>query len=564
MNKRWVEKDSSEEEVKALQEALQLKSPILPRLFIQRNLRTSDEVKNFLNPSLEDLHDPFIMKDMHQAVERIENAILNQEKIMIYGDYDVDGTTSVSLVYLFLSQLYNNIEYYIPNRYKEGYGISIRGLDYANQQGVKLIIALDCGIKAIDKVEYAKGLGIDMIICDHHLPGDKIPNAVAVLDPKVPGCEYPYKELSGAAIGFKLCQAFASTKGISKEQLYPFLDLVVVSLAADIVPLTGENRILSYFGLKQLTENPRPGLKSLIQLSGVKGRVTISDIVFKIGPRINAAGRMEDATDAVKLLIGTANHDNRANAAVLQQHNDVRKDLDRDITEQALEMLRQEPGDNYSSVLHSQDWHKGVIGIVASRLIEQYYRPAVVLTGSGDSVSGSARSVRGFDLYEAIEACSDLLHQFGGHKYAAGLTMSEENVPAFKERFEAIAREKITEEMRTPIIEYDVNLPLAHANYGLINKILRFEPFGPGNPKPIFLTQDMKTACPPRVVGQTHLKVAFKQGFTRLNAIGFGLGEWASDLDFKQIDALYTLEENEWNNQKSLQMSLKDLKFSSQ
>jgi single-stranded-DNA-specific exonuclease len=562
MSKVWVEKSADSQKVRALQEALGMKSDIVPRLLVQRGIEDFDTAKKFFRPSLDHLYNPFLMKDMDKAVKRIEEALQSNERILIFGDYDVDGTTAVSLVYSFFSSFYDKLDYYVPNRYAEGYGVSIKGIDWAKERGVTLIIALDCGIKAIDKVSYAKELGIDFIICDHHRPGSELPDALAVLDPKRDDCNYPFKELSGAAIGFKLCQAFAKErKHISDESLFTLLDLVAVSIAADIVPIEDENRTLAFFGLRQLSQAPRPGLSSLIELSGLKPPITISDIVFKIGPRINAAGRMQDGKEAVRLLIGEAMGYTLKQAEVLQQHNDDRRQLDRDTTSAALAMISEDRELQYSSVVFSPDWHKGVIGIVASRLIEHFYRPTIVLTAHEGKVSGSARSVKGFDIYQAIEACSDLLEQFGGHTYAAGLTMPEENFPQFKMQFESVVRERITEEMMIPQIEYDDDIPLWAINHQVYKLLSQFEPFGPGNPRPVFVSRNVYLALEPRVVGEEHLKLVFRQEGITVDAIGFGLGHLAEKLDNRPLDVIFSLQENVWRGKSTIQMNLKDLKF---
>lgn len=545
--------------------------PILAQLLVQRGVNTFDEAKHFFRPSMSDLHDPFLMKDMDKAVERISTAILNKEKILVYGDYDVDGTTAVSLVYTFLHNQYVNVEYYIPDRYKEGYGISLQGIDYAKENGCNLIIALDCGIKSIDKIEYANKLGVDFIICDHHRPGSELPNAVAVLDPKRADCEYPYKELSGCGVGFKLIQAIAQQKGILFEDLNQYLDLVAVSIAADIVPITGENRILAYFGLKLLNENPRPGFKAILDLSNFKkDEITVNDVVFLIAPRINAAGRIESGKSAVELLV--SKNDNVAGLLGdgINEHNLKRKDLDSSITEHALQLIEESEDHKYrkSTVLYNSAWHKGVIGIVASRLTEKYYRPTIVLTKSNDEnnmVSGSARSVKDFDVYNAIESCSDLLEQFGGHMYAAGLTMKEENVQEFIERFEEVVSSTIEDRMLVREVEIDAELNLNDINQKFFNILKQFAPFGPGNMSPNFKSSKVRDNGRGKVVGNNHLKLTLVQHEdyqSTFDAIAFQLGHHHPQVEQQDdFEIVYHIEENNFNNRTTLQLNIKDLKF---
>ena len=545
--------------------------PILAQLLVQRGVNTFDEAKHFFRPSLSDFLDPFLMKDMDKAVERISNAILNKEKILVYGDYDVDGTTAVSLVYTFLHNQYVNVEYYIPDRYKEGYGISIQGIDYAKENGCNLIIALDCGIKSIDKIEYANKLGVDFIICDHHRPGSELPDAVAVLDPKRTDCEYPYKELSGCGVGFKLIQAIAQQKGIPFEDLTQYLDLVAVSIAADIVPITGENRILAFYGLKLLNENPRPGFKAILDLSNFKkDEITVNDVVFLIAPRINAAGRIESGKSAVELLV--SKNDNVAGLLGdgINEHNLKRKDLDASITEHALQLIEESEDHQYrkSTVLYNSAWHKGVIGIVASRLTEKYYRPTIVLTKSNDEnnmVSGSARSVKDFDVYNAIESCSDLLEQFGGHMYAAGLTMKEENVQEFIERFEEVVSSTIEDRMLVREVEIDAELNLNDINQKFFNILKQFAPFGPGNMSPIFKSSNLRDNGRGKVVGNNHLKLTLVQHEdyqSTFDGIAFQLGHHHPQVEQQDaFEVVYHIEENNFNNRTTLQLNIKDLKF---
>ena len=566
LTKRWViQQVDDAEAVERLSSELNI-NKTLARLLVLRGVKTFDEARNFFRPDASHLHDPFLMRDMDKAVNRLLDAIETGEKILIYGDYDVDGTTSVALVYSFLKNYYPHIGYYIPDRYKEGYGISTAGIDYARENDFKLIIALDCGIKSIDKVDYAISLGIDFIICDHHLPGEEVPKAVAVLDPKQEGCDYPYKELSGCGIGFKLMQGYCIKQGISIDALLKYIDLVVVSIAADIVPITGENRTLACLGLKKLNTNPIPGLKALLELQKLNRELTISDIVFIIGPRINAAGRIENGARAVELLI--AEHiDNAAlPSADINENNDTRRDLDRAITLSALDMIQNDDRYNNrrSTVVYSPDWHKGVIGIVASRLTEVYYRPTIVLTQSGDYVAGSARSVKGFDVYEAILACSDLLIQFGGHKFAAGLTMHTDNVDAFIEKFEDIVSATITEESLTPEIEVDAEINFNEITSKFYDVLRQFAPFGPGNMNPVFLTKDVKDRGYGRVVGADHLKLDLQQENPNIffNAIAFGQGHQLEKIMRKlPFDVCYAIEPNEWQGKITLQLNVKDMAF---
>jgi len=535
-------------------------------LLAQRGISSPAEAGAFFRPQAAQLHDPFLMQGMQQAVERIERALGDGERIMVYGDYDVDGTTAVALVYSFLKRFTGNLTFYIPDRYAEGYGISDRGIDHAAAEGVGLIIALDCGIKSIDKARRAAGKGIDLIICDHHRPGDELPQATAVLDPLRPDCDYPCKVLSGCGIGFKLVQAIAHRNGIGFSDLEPLLDLVAVSTACDIVPITGENRVLAHLGLRQLNEHPRPGMKAMMNMATLRRRMHVNDLVFAIGPRINAAGRIEHGRQAVELLLS---HDLAQAEQIglrIDANNSTRQDLDKEITRQALEMIDADDRsrDAWSTVLFNREWHKGVIGIVASRLVDVHYRPTIVLTESQGKAAGSARSVKGFDVYQAISACGDLLEQFGGHMYAAGLTLPLENVEAFRARFEGIVRETLGEELRTPEEEVDLELPLAVVNDRLLNIVQHMAPFGPGNMRPVFLSRGLKEAGGARIVGENHLKLTlFDPGDPRrrFDAIAFRQGH---HLDLVRgggpFSALYVLEENEWQGRKSLQLNIKDIK----
>jgi len=565
MEKRWVLKQQGcPVAIDSLTSELKI-NPILINLLVQRGITSYDDARNFFRPSLDHLHDPFLMKDMDLAVARIEEAIRQRENILVYGDYDVDGTTAVALTYSFLKTLHGNIHYYIPDRYKEGYGISTQGIDWAKENNYSLIIALDCGIKSIDKVAYANEQGIDFIICDHHRPGAELPAAVAILDPKRNDCEYPYKELSGAGIGFKLIQAIAQQNNMPFTHLEQFLDLVAISIAADIVPITGENRILAYFGLQKVNSQPRPGVKAILELSSFKKELTISDVVFTIAPRINAAGRMEHGNKAVELLISKNEDLASFLGDDINENNLKRKDLDAAITEHALKIVEEDEGfaARKSTVVYSPDWHKGVIGIVASRLTDKYYRPTIVLTKSNGHVSGSARSVKDFDVYNALESCSDLLDQFGGHKYAAGLTMKEENVEPFRQRFEEVVASMITEQMLTREMEVDCVLNLSDITPGFYKILKQFAPFGPGNMSPLFRSDSVRDNGKGKIVGNNHLKLSVLQDKRQgtFDGIGFQLGHHHPQIESAPFDIVYHIEENTFNGRTNLQLNIKDLKF---
>jgi len=567
MQKRWVVKPQGDQEtIESLSNDLRI-NKLLVNLLIQRGVKTYEEARGFFRPSIEHLHDPFLMKDMDKAIDRINDAITNKEHILVYGDYDVDGTTAVSLVYTFLKTISGNIFYYIPDRYKEGYGISTAGIQWAKDNGYSLIIALDCGIKSNDKIDFANSLNVDFIICDHHRPGAELPAAYAVLDPKREDCNYPYKELSGCGVGFKLVQAFAQKNHIPFSQIEQYLDLVAISIAADIVPITGENRILAFFGLQLLNREPRPGIKAILELGGIKRELTINEIVFAIAPRINAAGRIQSGTKAVELLISKNEDLAGFLGDDIDEQNTTRKGLDQSITEQALLQILEDKkfSERRSTVVYNSEWHKGVIGIVASRLIDKYYRPTIVLTKSNGMVSGSARSVKDFDVYNAIESCSDLLEQFGGHMYAAGLTMKEENVPAFIQRFEEVVSNTIEEKMRVREIEIDAELNLNEITPAFFKILKQFAPFGPGNLSPIFLTNAVRDNGRGRVVGNNHLKLALTQEGTNPSAfdgIAFQLGHHHPMVEQQEsFDVVYHVEENTFNNRTTLQLNIKDLKF---
>ncbi|WP_299521850.1 single-stranded-DNA-specific exonuclease RecJ [uncultured Lutibacter sp.] len=536
----------------------------IAKLLVNRGIETFEQAKDFFRPNLNNLHNPYLMKDMDCAVSRIEKAISEGENILIYGDYDVDGTTSVSLVSSYLKTIHPNVATYIPDRYAEGYGISFQGIDYAEDNGITLIIALDCGIKAIDQVNYAKEKGIDFIICDHHRPGDKIPNAVAVLDPKQEDCEYPYKELCGCGVGFKLVQALASNQGKTIDDLVEYLDLVATAIAADIVPITGENRILAYFGLQVINQNPRTGIKAMIQ-QVKKEEFTITDVVFIIAPRINAAGRIKHGNYAVELLTEMDFDTAVKFASEIEKNNTDRKELDKTITNEALQQITDNSEEQtFSTVVYAENWHKGVIGIVASRLIETYYRPTLVFTKSGDKLAASARSVKGFDVYNALEQCSEFIEQFGGHKYAAGLTLEPSNYENFKAKFEEVVKNTLPEELRTPEISIDSEINLDEVTPKFFRILKQLEPFGPQNMKPIFMSGGLRDNGYGKKVGadETHLKLNIFQGSDQktYNAIGFSMGEkhqiTANGNSFK---AVFNIDENHWNGYTSLQLLLKDI-----
>ncbi len=567
MEKIWrIKEHPDSRKIENLSKDLNI-SKELAYLLVQRGIETFDQAKAFFRPQLSGLHDPFLMKDMVKAVDRLQKAIMNKEKILVYGDYDVDGTTSVATVYSFLANFHPHLDFYVPDRYKEGYGISIRGIDYAVKQNFDLVIALDCGIKAVDKIEYANSKGLDFIICDHHTPGDKIPDAVAVLDPKRADCPYPYKELSGCGVGFKLIQAFAQKANVEESMVLDMLDLVAVSIASDIVPITGENRILAYYGLKKLNENPRTGLQTLKEVAGVKDvELTITDVVFKLGPRINAAGRIDTADTSVKLLISNDYENANEIAQKINHYNTSRQNLDHNITEEALQMIKNNKNlrNAKTTVLYSENWHKGVIGIVASRLIENYYRPTVVLTESHGKVSGSARSVDGFNLYEAIDACSHLLDSFGGHKFAAGLTLQYDKLEEFKRCFEQVVAQSLTKEQMLPNIEIDMELPLSSITPKFYRIMTQMEPFGPENLSPVFVTRNVLTTEKTKIVGKTmeHLRLEVTDGNnTTIQGIAFGMAEFYEKITSGiPFDICYHIVENNFNGRTSLQLMIKDIK----
>lgn len=561
---RWTLKPKPEEN-KVIQLAKDLGvEESIAFLLVQRGMETFEDAKLFFRPSLDQLHDPFLMKDMDLAVARIEKAIANEENILVFGDYDVDGTSAVALMSSFLLSYYPNVATYIPDRYDEGYGISFKGIDFAHDNNFSLIIALDCGIKAIEKVAYANEKSIDFIICDHHRPGDKLPNAFAVLDPKRDDCNYPYDELCGCGVGFKLIQALAGKRGLHIEDLLLYLDLVATAIGADIVPITGENRVLAYFGLQVINSNPRAGFQAIIQ-NLKKEKLCINDVVFIIAPRINAAGRMKHGQHAVDLMTEINVEQAVLYAKEIEEFNTDRRSADQDITLQALELIKTNGEENrFTTVVYQEDWHKGVIGIVASRLTETYYRPTLVFTKSGDKLAASARSVKHFDVYNAIEACEDCLEQFGGHKYAAGLTLLPEQFEAFKQKFEEVVAATIDKKLLTPEISIDMEIDLHQITPKFYRVLKQFGPFGPGNMTPVFLTQNLKDTGWGKQVGteSNHLRVTLQQTNTNtFVGIGFGMGDKLDIIsDKKAFKAVYSLDENEWNGTTTIQLRLRDLK----
>ena len=569
MNHKWNYQPPSQEQTEAAK-ALAKETginPVLCKLLLERGITSAAEAKRFFRPQLSELHDPFLMKDMSIAVERLNQAMGKKERILVYGDYDVDGTTAVALVYKFLQQFYSNIVYYIPDRYNEGYGVSVKGVDYAYETGVKLIIVLDCGIKAVEEIAYAKEKGIDFIICDHHVPDDVLPPAVAILNAKRPDATYPYEHLSGCGVGFKFMQAFALNNGIEFNQLTPLLDLVAVSVASDIVPIMGENRVLTYHGLKQLNSNPSVGLKAIIDICGLSEKeITVGDIVFKIGPRINASGRIQNGKEAVELLIEKDFSSALEKANLINQYNETRKDLDKTMTEEANHIVDSLEGlaDRRTIVIYNEAWHKGVIGIVASRLTEIYYRPAVVLTRTDNLATGSARSVSGFDVYKAIENCRDLLENFGGHTYAAGLSMKVENVEEFTHRFETYVSEHILPEQTSAVIDIDAEIDFRDITPKFHADLKKFNPFGPDNHKPVFCTHNVYDYGTSKVVGrdQEHIKLELVDNKSNnvMNGIAFGQSSQARYIKTKRsFDICYTIEENT-HKRGEVQLQIEDIK----
>ncbi|QEC67611.1 single-stranded-DNA-specific exonuclease RecJ [Panacibacter ginsenosidivorans] len=560
MQKRWNIKKENEQDSATLSKALKI-HPALCKILVQRGFNTFDKAKSFFRPQLSDLHAPWLMKDMRLAVQRIEGAINNKENILVFGDYDVDGTTAVACMYRFLKNQYSNVEFYIPHRYREGYGVSKAGIDFAKENNFTLIISLDCGIKSVDLITYAKTLGIDFIVCDHHLPDIEVPPAVAILNPKQKDCNYPYKELCGCGVGFKLIQALCETWQLPDTYFLEFLDLVATAIAADIVPVTGENRVLAFYGLKKVNENPCTGIKALLKLAAQEKEVHITNLVFIVAPRINAAGRMDDAKKAVQLFIENDFDKALEYAEMLHNDNTDRREADSNITEEALAIIQNDVSliNRKTTVVYRDHWHKGVVGIVASRLIESYYRPTIVLTKSGDIVAGSARSVPGFNLYEAIHACRQSLLGYGGHFAAAGMTLLEENVKAFADKFEEVVHNTITEESLIPEIVIDAAINFRDITQTFYSIILQMEPFGPGNMRPVFITRNAGETGFSKVVKEKHVRFVARQDGITLTGIGFNLAEKFHLLQKdKPFDIVYTLDMNEWNGQQSLQLRVID------
>jgi len=567
MQKRWKILNAPEEEVKQLQLSLKV-SPLICKMLVQRGIRTFEEAKNYFRPQLNQLHDPWLMKDMRRACNRIFEAFGKKEKILVFGDYDVDGTTAVACMYQFLQKNYipSLVDFYIPHRYREGYGISKMGIDFAKENGFSLIISLDCGIKSVELIAYAKQLGIDFIVCDHHLPEAELPPAVAILNPKQKDCAYPYKELCGCGVGFKLITALSAELQLPPEDYYCYLDLVATAIAADIVPITGENRVLAFYGIKKVNENPGNGIKALIELSGVKKTTLhITNLVFVIAPRVNAAGRMDDARKAVQMFIEEDYTKALAFAEMLHNDNTDRKEADSNITEEALALIEQDAVmvNRKSTVVFQPHWHKGVVGIVASRLIEKYYRPTVVLTKSGELVAGSARSVAGFNLYEAIYACREHLLGYGGHFAAAGMTLLPEQVELFSQKFEEIIAATIPEHLLVPEIIIDAEIVFSDISQTLYNIITQMEPFGPDNMRPVFIARNVVDSGWSRIVKEEHVKFSLQQKDIVFSGIGFGMADKFHLLQSKHpLDVVFTLDENEWNGNKSLQLRIIDYRLS--
>jgi single-stranded-DNA-specific exonuclease len=564
MQKRWKISVADHDKVAALQDSLGI-NRTLCRILVQRGIDDFDKAKQYFRPQLSDLHDPWLMKDMDKAVARLVSAFEHHETILVFGDYDVDGTTSVASMYRFLSEIYPAVDFYIPHRYREGYGISKAGIDYAKETGVTLIVSLDCGIKSVELIAYAKTLGIDFIVCDHHLPGKELPDAVAILNPKQPGCPYPYKELCGCGVGFKLMTALAGQMGLPESSFLEYIDLVATAIAADIVPITGENRTLAFFGLKKVNENPCAGIRALMQLAGVQKQMHITNLVFIIAPRVNAAGRMDDARKAVQLFIEKDFDKALAFAEKLHSDNIDRREADSSITEEALVLIQNDPGhaSRKTTVVYQEHWHKGVVGIVASRLIDSYYRPTIVLTRSGDYIAGSARSVAGFNLYEAIYACREHLLGYGGHFAAAGMTLLPENIQAFADAFEYEVSQLITEEQLVPEIIIDAELDFDQITPGFYNILTQMEPFGPENTRPVFITRNVTDTGYSKTVRDQHLRFVVKQQNTTLTGIGFNMASRLPFLQSRQpVDIVYTIDENEWNGGKKLQLKVIDCRLS--
>ncbi|KAA9036594.1 single-stranded-DNA-specific exonuclease RecJ [Ginsengibacter hankyongi] len=566
MKKRWKILSANESKVIALQQSLQI-SHALCKILVQRDIDTFEKAKDYFRPQLSQLHDPFLMKDMDKAVERILKAFDEKEKILVFGDYDVDGTTSVACMFRFLKKVYKeeNIDFYVPHRYREGYGVSRQGIDFAKENGFKLIISLDCGIKSVELIGYARQLDLDFIVCDHHLPDHELPPAVAILNPKQKDCNYPYKELCGCGVGYKLITALSKRLGLPEEEYTCYLDLVVTAIGADIVPITGENRILAYYGLQKLNSNPLPGIRALIELSGLKKKFSINNVVFIIAPRVNAAGRMDDATKAVMMFIEDDFTKAKEYAEMLHSDNTDRKEADTNITEEALAII--ESDDNLinrkSTVVFKSHWHKGVVGIVASRLIETYYRPTVVLAQSGEYVGGSARSVPGFNLYEAIHECREYLIGYGGHFAAAGMTMLPENVTAFSNKFEEVVSSVIAPHLLIPEIVIDAEIGFKNITKSFYNILTQMEPYGPENLRPVFISKNIFDTSWSKIVKELHIRFVLKQDNIVITGIGFNMAEKFHLLQMqKPIDIVYTIDENEWNGETTLQLKVIDFRLS--
>ena len=562
--KRWKILSADKEKAGSLKESLKISS-VICNILVQRGIETFEQSKDFFRPELNQLHDPWLMKDMDKAVERIIRAVNVNEKILVFGDYDVDGTTAVSCMYRFLKKIHTAVEFYIPHRYREGYGVSKLGIDYAKEIGSTLIISLDCGIKSVELIQYAKGLGIDFIVCDHHLPDEELPPAVAILNPKQKDCNYPYKELCGCGVGFKLISALAAQFSLADEDAYEFLDLVATAIAADIVPMTGENRILAYYGLKKANENPNNGIKALGFLGGLKKELHINNLVFMIAPRVNAAGRMDDAKKAVQMFIAETYEEALHYAEMLHSDNTERKEADGNITDEALTIILNNDGWNEkkSTVVFKSTWHKGVVGIVASRLIEHYHRPTIVLTQSGEYAAGSARSVPGFNLYEAVHACREHLIGYGGHFAAAGLTLELDKIESFRNKFEEIVASTIHPELLIPEIVIDAEISFADIQWPFYNIIQQMEPFGPENLRPVFVAKKVWNTGYSKIVKEEHIKFSLKQNNIVLSGIGFKMADKFHLLDMqKPIDVVFKIDENEWNGNKSLQLRVIDLRLS--
>lgn len=566
MERRWKILNTDADKVVALKESLKI-SYLLCKILVQRGIDNFDKAKDFFRPQLSDLHDPFLMKDMDRAVSRILKAIENHEKVLVFGDYDVDGTTSVACMYRFLKKIYSKdqIKFYVPHRYREGYGVSKMGIDFAKENNFALIISLDCGIKSVDLIRYAKSLDLDFIVCDHHMPDDEIPPAVAILNPKQKDCNYPYKELCGCGVGFKLITALSKRLGLPKEEYLCYLDLVVTAIGADIVPITGENRILAYHGLRKLNSDPIPGIKALIQLSGYTKRFSINNVVFIIAPRVNAAGRMDDATKAVMLFIEDDFQKAMQYAEMLHSDNTDRKDADITITGEAFAMIESDEIllKRKTTVLFQSHWHKGVVGIVASRLIERYYRPTVVLTQSGEFIAGSARSVPGYNLYEAIHACREHLIGYGGHFAAAGMTMLADNVEAFSNKFEEVVASNIEPHLLVPVLRIDAEILFKNITTSFYDIITQMEPYGPENLRPVFITKNVFDTSWSKIVKELHIRFVVKQDDAVLTGIGFNMAEKYYMLQMKKpIDIVYTIDQNEWNGETTLQLKVIDIRLS--